>query len=249
MAGKASTAAPFVRLSPFGFALPARVNAIVGAGIVSADPRVRRRHRFANVASYALAADALVHLLVNSLHDFEALLPVNVYNALAVIAFALMPRMHAFGETAMANALVAMALIGHSYVVFAFGTDSNLHVYFTMAGAVLFFVGIEHWRNFLVLFGCAIAALVNVMVNATPQGFVLPGDAALRASLSLQALGSAMVLNAIVIAFALSALYRTEQRLQRDIEVWLQDAKDRSSRRIYTELQSQVRERRQRGPQ
>ena len=86
MRAKAASA-PLVRMTPFNLALPERLKALINAGIVDVDPRVRRRHRFANVASYALGADALLHLVVNSLHDFGGLATVNVYNALAGIAF------------------------------------------------------------------------------------------------------------------------------------------------------------------
>ncbi|MEM7463977.1 MAG: adenylate/guanylate cyclase domain-containing protein [Pseudomonadota bacterium] len=206
---KQSIPAPYILL-----ALPDWVERIVEAGIVSADPHVRRRQRFANVASYALSIDALTHLIVNSAHNFEALLPVNIYNFLACIVYLLLHRLHRVGDTFMVNVLIAFALIGHSYVIFAFGLASNLQVYFTMAGIILFLVGLPHWRNFLVLYLMTFAALMISMTFATEEGFVMLEDQAFRESLGLQAMVSAFVLNAVVIAAVLAALDRAEQNLQ-----------------------------------
>ena len=77
------------------------------------------------------------------------------------------------------------------------------------------------------------------------------GDVVVAVVVTLSALAVALLgwKVALPAAIAWQRERQAEQRLQRDIEVWLQDAKDRSSRRIYMEIQSQVRERRQRGPQ
>ena len=77
------------------------------------------------------------------------------------------------------------------------------------------------------------------------------GDVVVAVVVTLSALAVALLgwKVALPAAIAWQRERQAEQRLQRDIEVWLRDAKDRSSRRIYTELQAQVRERRQRGPQ
>lgn len=206
------------RYSRYLFKVPRWADAIVSAGIVSANPDIRRRQRFANIAAYALGLDAVVHLLTNMAYDAQALLPVNAYNFVAIIVFFSLHRLHRFGERVMANVLVAFALAGHSYVVFAFGLASNLHVYFTMAGVILFFVGVRYWRNFLVLYALALATLFLTMGFATEHGFVMEDDPAFRQTLAWQALVSAFVLNAIVIAYALVALNRAERTLQSEYE-------------------------------
>lgn len=195
-------------------ALPRWVERIVDAGIVSSDPHVRRRQRFANIASYALSIDALTHLIVNSAHNFDALLPVNIYNLLAFFVYFLLHRIHRYGDTLMVNVLIAFALTGHSFVIFAFGLASNLQVYFTMAGIILFLVGLPHWRNFLVLYAMSFIALIVSMTFASEHGFVMLEDQAFRDSLGLQAMISAFILNAVVIASVLAALDRAEQNLQ-----------------------------------
>jgi len=77
------------------------------------------------------------------------------------------------------------------------------------------------------------------------------GDLVIGVAVTLSALAVALLgwKVALPAAIAWQRERQAEQRLQRDLELWLQDAKDRSSRRIYTELETQVRQRRQRGPQ
>ena len=77
------------------------------------------------------------------------------------------------------------------------------------------------------------------------------GDVVVAVVVTLSALTVALLgwKVALPAAIAWQRERQAEQRLQRDIEFWLQDAKNRSSRRIYTDLETQVRQRRQRGPQ
>jgi adenylate cyclase len=206
------------RTARFRVNLPDWADAILEAGIVSTDAHTRRRQRFTNIAAYALGLNAFIHLLVNAVYDFQALLPINIYNLFACIFYLLLPQLHRYGENLVANLLIVFSLIGHSYIVFAFGLDSNLHVYFTLAGVILFFVGLKHWRNFLILYVMSIAALVIAMMFASRQGFVLSGDVEFRSRLALQAMLSAIVLNAVVIAFVLSALGHAEENLQKEYD-------------------------------
>lgn len=206
------------RAPRFRISMPGRIDRLVNAGITTSDDAVARSQRFTNIASYALGLDALGHFLSNSLHDFSALLPVNVYNIAVAAIFFSLHRLHRHGERLVANLLVILALLGHSYVVFAFGLASNLHIYFTLSGVILFFVGVAHWRNFLVLYGLAFIVLVTTMALAGEQGFVAPQDDAFRESLAWQALISAFVLNAIIVSYVLSALFHTERSLQTEYE-------------------------------
>jgi adenylate cyclase len=56
-----------------GLELPAWMERLASLGIVSDDPDVARRQRFANIAAYAIALNAASHLVLNSLHDFRGL--------------------------------------------------------------------------------------------------------------------------------------------------------------------------------
>ena len=145
------------------------------AGITSTDRLVRRRQLFTNIAAYVLALNILVHFTFNAIYDFEGLLVVNVYNVLIFLFCALNHRLHVFGALVAAVTLIVGVIVGHSFVVFAFGTASNLQFYFTLAGFVLFLVGVENFPVFLALYAVAFAALLVAFVFAPVNGLVLPG--------------------------------------------------------------------------
>ena len=57
------------------------------------------------------------------------------------------PRLHRFGENDGAVTLIAGASwSAHMFVVFAMGIASDLHIYFTLAGAMLLLLGVQNWR-------------------------------------------------------------------------------------------------------
>src|SRR5262249_1108641 len=60
-----------------GIQLPAWLERLLSAGIVSKDPQTIRRQRCVNLAAIATVATTFTHLIINSIHDFRGLLPVN----------------------------------------------------------------------------------------------------------------------------------------------------------------------------
>jgi hypothetical protein len=67
-----------VRSQPkHGFELPAWLDRLFSVGIVTSDPQVGRRQRFANVAAYATVANAGQHFAINIVHAFQALAVVH----------------------------------------------------------------------------------------------------------------------------------------------------------------------------
>uniref|UniRef100_UPI0013D71BC4 hypothetical protein n=1 Tax=Klebsiella pneumoniae TaxID=573 RepID=UPI0013D71BC4 len=74
------------------------------------------------------------------------------------------------------------------------GRDSGLHVYFTLAGGILFLIGIDNWRLWLPFLGATFAALVAALFVVSPHGLIVPEDAEIRRSLAIQGM-----LNAILI--------------------------------------------------
>jgi adenylate cyclase len=98
--------------------------------------------------------------------------------------------------------------------VFAFGTASDLHFYFALAGFVLFLVGVENFKVFLALYAANFAALLVAFVFVPENGFVLPSDSELRHSLSIEAAMNAYLMNGLLFSFALTAQYRAEERAE-----------------------------------
>src|SRR5262249_42919296 len=123
-------------------------------------------------------------------------------------------RLHRFGPNAAAIALVSLVIAGNLLVVWMLGRQSNLHVYFTLAGAMLFMFGVENWRLFLAWFALACAALILSIQLATEHGLLMAGDDKLRQMLSGHALINTIVINAIMIYYALTALRNAEVELE-----------------------------------
>jgi adenylate cyclase len=201
-----------------GLQFPGWIERLVSIGIVSTDAQIVRRQRCVNVAALATAANAIGHLVVNSIHNFRGLMVVNVYNVLVIAASLLIPRLHCFGEHAGAIALLLMITLGHTFVVWSFGLSSELHVYFTLAGTMLFFFGVQNWRLFLLFFSLWLLALVAALGFAPVKGLMLPEDENFREMLSSQAMINMIFINAAMLFYALAALQQSEVDLQNQYE-------------------------------
>src|SRR5713226_6022109 len=113
-----------------GIQLPAWLARLLSLGIVSTDEQVIRRQRCVNVAAFSVAATALSHLVINSLHDFRGLIFVNADNVFMLAVSLLVPRLHRLGEHVGAIALVLVVLFGQMFFVSSLGLASELHVYY-----------------------------------------------------------------------------------------------------------------------
>ncbi len=188
------------------------VERVLFAGIESTDRLVRRRQLFTNIAAYGVAAAACAHFIVVGIHDFEGLLIVNAYNVLIFFFAILNHRLHAYGDRVAAVTLIIGVALGHLFVVFAFGTASDLQFYFALAVFIFFLLGVENLRICLTLYAACFVALMAVLMFVPPDGFVLPADTALRRSLAVEAAVTAFLMNGLLFAFALTAQHRAEER-------------------------------------
>jgi adenylate cyclase len=202
----------------YGIRLPAWLEHVVSVGIVSADKQTVRGQRCTNVAAFAVAATALSHLVINSIHDFDGLLLVNVDNLLILVGSLLVPRLHRFGDHLGAMTLVLMVLCGQIFFVWALGRASDLHFYFALGGVMLLFFGVQNWRLFLVFFCCYGIALLVSLNFAPNAGLVIPWDQEFRRQLASQAAINAMAIIAVSLFYALTALHRAEVDLQDEHE-------------------------------
>jgi adenylate cyclase len=197
-----------------GIRLPAWLERVVSVGIVSTDEQIIRRQRCVNVGAFAMMATAGSHLIMNSVHDLRGLLPINADNLLMLAGAALVLRLHRFGEHVGAITLLLLILLGHTFIVWSFGLASELQVYFTLAGAILFFFGVPNWRLFLAFFLMFVVALGTALKFAPVDGLIIPWDREFRELLSTQAMINTIVINAALMFYALSALHRAEVELQ-----------------------------------
>src|SRR6516164_2502336 len=206
--------------------LPAWLARLVSVGIVSTDPQIVRRQRCVNVAAFAMVATTAAHLIINSLHDFRGLLPINADNLVMLVGALMVPRLHRFGEHVSAITLLLLILFGHTFIVWSFGLASELQVYFTLAGAMVFFFGVPNWRLFLAFYLAFVLALVVALQYAPVAGLVKPEDSEFRGMLSTQAMITMIVVNAALMFYALATRHRAE--------IELQDEHDRSEALIAT---------------
>lgn len=196
-----------------GLKLPDWLERLIATGIVTTDPEVARRQRFCNVAAFAAAFAAVIHLVSNSIYDFQGLMVIHVYNVLIAVLALATTRLHRFGDNVAAIVLILLIASGNTFVVVALGITSDLQIYFTLAGAMLFLFGVQNWRLFLGFFLLMAGILVLILNFAPVDGFVLPNDGRLRDLLSTDAYLSMIVLNAAMIFYALTALRNAEMAL------------------------------------
>ena len=199
-----------------GIRLPAWLDRLVSVGIIAKDDEVIERQRCANVAAFVVAATALTHLVINSIHDFQGLLLVNADNLCMIAGPLLVPRLHRFGDDIGAIALILMVLFGQMFFVWWLGRASELHVYYTLGGVMLLLLGVEKWRLFLVLFGLYVGALIIALNFAPVAGLIRPEDREFRDLLASQAMINAAGIIAAILFYALSDLRRTRIALQHE---------------------------------
>jgi adenylate cyclase len=196
-----------------GLKFPPWLERLASVGIVATDPGVVERQTCVNIAVLATAASALSHLVFNSIHAFHGLLIINVYNLIMICGALLVPALHRFGAHVGAVTLILLILIVHSLIVWSFGTNSDLQVYFTLGGAVLFFFGVKNWRASLFFFSLFVVALVVALNFAPVDGLVMPEDDKFRDVLSNQAMVNAIVINGALLFYALSLAFRAREEL------------------------------------
>jgi adenylate cyclase len=224
-----------LRRQPKGMQFPRWLERLVSIGIVAENPELVRRQRCVNVAVLVVMANSLSHLVILSIHNLHGLMVIHGYNLFMTVVPPLIPRLHRFGENVAAIALILLVLAGLTFVVWAFGLTSDLQIYFTLAGAMLFFFGVQNWKLFLVYFSLYVIALLLALNFAPEDGFILPDDGKLRDLLSSHAMINTITSNAAMIFYALTALRRAEFELQTQFE--------RSEALIATVMPSSIAER------
>ncbi len=198
-----------------GIQVPAWLERLVSVGIVSTDDQIVRQQRCTNVAAYATVIGTLSHLIINSLHNFQGLLLVNAGNLSLIIVASLVPLLHRFGPRAGAIALVAAFPCIQLFFVWSLGRTSEVHVYFTLAGTILLFLGVQSWRLFLVFFILYGAALLLSLKLAPIAGLVIPSDQDFRDQLASQAMINTMAIFALVLFYALARTAPRGSRAER----------------------------------
>jgi class 3 adenylate cyclase len=195
---------------------PPWISRLVQLGVTAENPYIRRRQIFTNIGAFAVALNAFSHLLLNAVLFPWELMPLHIYNAVVTVLALSIHRLHSYGENLGAIALSTLIIGGHTYVVLALGLNSGLQIYFTLAGFLLFIFGIEHWRQFSIFYAAAFLTLIATLYFGRPAGFIMPQQTGFRETLAIQALINTMIINVLLIAYALTALRRAEIELSQE---------------------------------
>jgi adenylate cyclase len=195
--------------------LPAWLDRIVSAGIVTSDPKLARRQRFTNVASYLGALNTASRFVQNFSHEYENFLFVQSIVVFFLVWALLIHRFHRFGDNVAAVLLAAWFLSGLSLVVILFGLQSGVQVYFATIGIFFVLYGIQQWRLCLATLAVTLAVAYVVVFYGPEVGSALPAGSPLAGRLAMQAMIITIAVNAVIIAYALTVLYRAESDLER----------------------------------
>lgn len=201
-----------------GLALPQWLDRLVSVGIVADDPQLVRRQRCVNVAAYASVVSGASYVLITSLYDARGLWPLNIYNILLIVAGLVLPFWHRLGANFVAIVLILLIGLGQLYTVWMLGITSDLHIFYLLAGAMLFFFGIQNWKWFLGFFVYATALLLFALNFAPVDGLLLPTDGRLRDMISSHTMLSVVIINAALIFYALTLVHRAEVELEQQHE-------------------------------
>jgi adenylate cyclase len=195
--------------------LPRWIERLADLGITSKDPQVIRLQRLTNVFSYASAFCAASQLIVGALHEFTAFLILHIILATTAIALLFIHRLHRYGPNLGAHMLVAIDLSCLFLMNWGYGRDSQIDVYYTLAGGVLIFIfGMEHWRTYAGWLAVAVACMLVSMKLAPREGLFLPENHALRELIAAHAFLNTLTVMAFMVFFAVASLRKVETRLQ-----------------------------------
>jgi adenylate cyclase len=201
-----------------GLALPPWLDRLVSVGIVSRDPAVVRRQRCVNVAAYAGIASGLSYIVITSFYDPRGLWLLNIYNVLLIVAGLVLPSWHRVGENFVAIVLILIIGFGQLYTIWMLGITSDLHIYYLLAGAMLFFFGVQNWKWFLGFFLYALVLLLFALNFAPVDGLLLPSDGKLRDLISSHTMMTVCIINAALIFYALTLVQHAELALEQQHE-------------------------------
>jgi adenylate cyclase len=195
--------------------LPGWLEQLASLGIVSTDPQVVRRQRFTNIFAFASAANVLAHIAAFCAYDLVGLAPLIVVDVLFLVGLLAVPLLHRFGGETAAHALVAVSVVAIFCTLYLLGRNSQIYVYFALAGIILFIFAIERPRAYLPWFALVLLGLVVSLPLVSDAGWLAASDPVLLRTVSSHAMINVAVVNALVIYFVVSSLRRTEIALER----------------------------------
>jgi adenylate cyclase len=152
-------------------------------------------------------------LIVGALQEFIAFLILHIILATTAIVLLFIHRLHRSGPNLGAHMLVAIDLSCIFLMNWGFGRDSQVYVYYTLAGGLLIFIfGMEHWRTYTGW--VAVACMLVSMKFAPREGLFLPENHAVRELIAAHAFLNTLTVMAFMVFFAVATLRKVETGLQ-----------------------------------
>jgi adenylate cyclase len=197
--------------------LPRWLDWLISIGIVTTDPKIVRRQKIVNVASFAAAFNSIARFSSSAVnfHQDPHYLTITLTSVAFAVAALLIPRLHRFGENAAAFGLVTWFIASVLFAVTIFGLQGQAQVFFALAGVLLFMFGVEHWRTFLVWLLVFFVLAILTIRYAPEHGVATSVNPGVYDFVATQSLLSAIIINAALIFYTLLVLQRTEHDLER----------------------------------
>jgi adenylate cyclase len=197
-----------------GAPLPAWLERLTTLGVVSDDPQVVRRQRFTNMFAFASAANIVAHIVFYACYDPVGLVPLVALNTVFIAGLIAVPLLHREGADAAAHAVALLSVVAILCTLVLLGRESQIYVYLTLSGLILFMFGVEYPRAYVPWFVTAALSLVVSLPFTPDHGLLAASDPLLQRTVSSQAMINVAVVNGLIIYFVLSTLRRTELALE-----------------------------------
>jgi adenylate cyclase len=133
---------------------------------------------------------------------------------LFLAAMLAVPLLHRAGANLAAHAVSGISLVAILLSVVALGREGQIYVYFALTGIIIFLFGVENPRAYVPWFVFALLGLALCLPFTPDHGFLAADDPFLRRIASTHAVANVVVVNILIIYFALSTLFRTESALE-----------------------------------
>lgn len=194
---------------------PVWLDRLISLGIVSGDVKVARRQKIVNVASFAAAFNSVSRVMASVAYEFEGAYLVQLVSGIMLVWALLIHRLHRYGDDAAALALTAWFIVSVSIAVIMFGLASQVQAYFVLAAVIWVLFDLERWRLSLGI-TVILAVIMLASINYGPQyGIAIADDPRAAAYLATQSMLNAVIINCVVIIYALLLLRRAEGDLER----------------------------------
>jgi adenylate cyclase len=197
-----------------GAPFPAWIERLTTLGIVSRDPQIVRRQRFANMFAFASAANIVAHMGFYALYDIAGLAPLIALNLAFVAALLAVPLLHRNGADAAAHAVALLSVVAILCTLVLLGRESQIYVYLSLSGLILFMFGVQYPRAYVPWFAIAALSLLASLPFTPDLGLLAASDPFLQRVVSSQAMINVAVVNGLIIYFVLSTLRRPDLALE-----------------------------------